>query len=946
MYNRKFFLKFFMLLTCVFFGLSSKNVYAAAESQGILSEYYYMQQYQDAKRPQKECVIDTTVFSTDNSGNVEIYRDKEGSESGIAIAEDSCSVTFVADIPETGLYNMELTYYLLGKGTAPVMLSVMIDGDLPYIEANNCVLSRIFQNEDIRQDEYGNDVRPQATQIFEWQTQFLRDQTGVAGNLSFYFEKGKHEITLYFDEIPLLLESLTLKQEPYTASYQNYISLYKQKGMKEVENVLEIFQAENYLQQSNSELWPGYDRSSSLTQPFEYNVKRINYGGGSQWSTPGQWISWKITVPEDGLYNIGVKYRQTYLDGLFSYREVSIDGEVPFEELKSVRFAYTDSWENLLLGNEYEPYLIYLTAGEHTLTMKNVIGDMKSTMDVLQTVIADLNDLYLSVIMITGSNPDQYRDYYLKKQLPGLPDELRENAALLFAEAEHLIHVVGEKGESTAILEDIAYNLESYAEDVEAFTNQGRISELKNDITTLSSKLSEFQNQGLDVDYIALLSGDQKMPKTKENLWQWLKFQAGLFVASFQEEKEEEETIRVWINTGNDQFQIIQDMITDLFTPATGIEVDLELVQGTLIQATAANNGPDIAINIDGDSVVNLALRGALEDLSGYEGYGELIEEYVEGSEIPFMVEDKVFAIPNNGAFSVMFVRTDIFSQLNLQIPTTWEEMLDVAQVIQRNNMSLGTVPGFATLLYQNGGTYFNEDLTAVRFKEDVAVDAFTQYTDFYTEYGFPITYDFVTRFRTGEMPIGIASYTTYNSLKYSAPEISGLWAMYPIPGTLQADGSIDRTQAISSSSGTTLTASTATITTVGGYGTIMFEKTENKDAAWEFIRWWSGAEAQTRYANDLEAVMGVAARYNTLNLEVIDHIGWTKSELRVLKDQMEHLVYVPIIPGNYYVTRGVENTYRGVVNEEENVRELLQGWTKKINKEITRKRNEFFENN
>jgi len=573
---------------------------------------------------------------------------------------------------------------------------------------------------------------------------------------------------------------------------------------------------------------------------------------------------------------------------------------------------------------------------------------MKSTMDVLQNVITNLNECYLSVIMITGSDPDKYRDYYLKDLLPELPEALKENAAMLFAEAEHLIQVVGGKGQSTAILEDVAYNLESYAADIESLTTEGRVASLKNDITTLSSKLSEFQNQGLDIDYIALLSGDQKMPKTKENIFEWLRFQIGIFKASFMQEKKEAEadSIRVWINTGNDQFQIIQDMITDLFTPATGIEVDLELVQGTLIQATAANNGPDVAINIDGDSVVNLALRGALVDLSDKEGFEDLLEEYVEGCETPFMVDGKVFAMPNNGAFSVMFVRTDIFEQLGLKIPETWEDMLDVAQVIQRNNMTLGTVPGFATLLYQKGSSYFNEDMTAVRFDEDVAVDAFKQYTDFYTKYGFPITFDFVTRFRTGEMPIGITSYATYNSLKFSAPEISGLWAMYPIPGTLQADGSIDRTQAISTNSGTTLTTSTVTITTVGGYGTIMFDHAKNKDAAWEFIRWWSGAEVQTRYANDLEAVMGVAARYNTLNLKTIENIGWTKSELKVLREQMDELVYVPIVPGNYYVTRGVENAYRGVVNNNENVRELLHKWTKKMNDEIERKRKEFFENN
>ena len=125
-----------------------------------------------------------------------------------------------------------------------------------------------------------------------------------------------------------------------------------------------------------------------------------------------------------------------------------------------------------------------------------------------------------------------------------------------------------------------------------------------------------------------------------------------------------------------------------------------------------------------------------------------------------------------------------------------------------------------------------------------------------------------------------------------------------------------------------------------------MFEKTENKDAAWEFIKWWSSEEAQTRYAMDQEAVLGVAARYNTLNKNVIGNIGWTKSELKVLQEQMDRLEYVPIIPGNYYVSRGVENTFRGVVNDGKRVKDLLNEWTIKINAEITRKRKEFLDIN
>lgn len=910
------------------------------------SYYYYIRQYEDAERPEEEIIADVTQFEQNDTGSARIYRNLEGSKKGVAVSEDYTELTFTVKIPESGLYNMELTYFPLESSDARMIFGVFIDGELPYTEANTCVLSRVYRNGEIRQDEKGDDIRPKTEQVSEWRTQFLYDQTGINGNLSFYLKKGEHKITLRFDGIPLLIEQLKIKQEPYVPSYQDYVSFYKQQGYTESKDVLELYQAENYYLQSDSVLWPDADRTSSLTQPFEYNAIRINIGGGKQWKVPGQWISWKIDVPEDGFYNLGIKYRQNYLDGLFSSRKISIDGVVPFEELNAVRFNYSGSWENMVLGNEYEPYSIYLTKGEHIITMENVIGDLSSTMGVLQTCIDKLNDIYLSIVMIAGTDPDIYRDYFLERQMPDLPNKLQEYADLLFEEAKKLIEITGGKGAETAMLEDIAYNLMSYAEDVEDFTHKDRLEQLKEDINSLSAKLSTYQEQALDIDYIALASSNMEMPRCEETLWEWVKFQTGIFMASFKDDDiKKENAVKVWISTGTDQFQIMQDMINDMFTPQTGIEVDLELVQGTLVQATVAGTGPDVVCSVDADSVMNLALRGALEDLSKFDGYQEIADQYIEGSTIPFTLEGGVYGMPNDGSFSVMFVRTDIFKELGLEVPTTWDEIYDIAQVLQRNNMSLGTVPNYATLLYQNGGTYFDEGLQKVRFLENVAVDSFKQYTDFYTKYGFPKTYDFVTRFRMGEMPIGIASYAVYNSLKYSAPEISGLWEMYPIPGTLLEDGSIDRTQAIAARTGVA-SASIATVVSSGGAGTIMFKNKDNKDAAWEFVKWWCDAEAQSQYAKSLEAVMGVAARYATTNLLTLETIEWTKSELDILKAQIEHLEYVPIVPGNYYVSRGVENTYRAVVNDDENVRERLRYWTPKIDDEIDRKRQEFGNNN
>lgn len=913
------------------------------DDQGNQNTYfYYMEKHQNSDHPDEVIPVDVTQFKLVESeiggdSGTKLYQNREGSKQGLYIGAKGENVVFTVDVPKTGMYGVELKYFPLAEAASQYLFALAVDGAAPFTEANSCVLSRVYKNNPIVQDEKGDDLRPQSKQTPEWRTQFLFDQTGVYGTLYFYLEKGQHDISLTFDGTPLLLESLTLKQEDYLMSYQDYISVYKQQGFKDVANVLELFQAEHYLQQSSSQLWPVADKSSSLTQPFSYNNIKINYGGGSQWKTPGQWISWEIVVPEDGFYNLGIKYRQNYLDGLFSSRKIYIDGEVPFKELSNVRFNYTSNWKNLVLGDDSGAYSIFLKKGPHTITMENVIGDLTSTMSVLQTVIANLNQLYLSIVMITSADPDPYRDYYLNKQLPNLPNDLRATAQLLFAEAKRLEEVVGSKGAENAYFEDVAYNLESYADNITDLTYKSRLTNLKNDINGLSAKLTVYQEQALDIDYFALFSADKKLPKTTMNVWEWMVYQVKSFFASFNGQDSRklasDKSIRVWVSTGIDQYEIIKNIITDEFSSKYGIEVNLELAQGSLINALAAGTGPDVMLGVGSDTVVNLALRGAVVDLSQFDGYFDVLSQYVPGCEIPFTLEGRYYGMPNTNGCSVMFVRTDIFQNMGLKVPETWDDMYDVAQVLQRYNMTLGSAPSFANLLYQKGGSYFEFDEkgtpTKVLFDQDVAIEALVQHAEFFTKYGFPVSYDFSNRFRTGEMPIGIADYGVYVTLKYTAPEISGLWAMYPMPGTRYPDGSIDSTQMDNS-----------------GNGVIMLSDAKNKASAWEFIKWWSDASIQTRYANDVEACLGISARYSTANLTTLRALGWTTKELAILENQFSKLKFIPIVPGNYYVSRGLNNSTRGVIDRKENARELLTEWTIKINEEILRKRNEFYLNN
>ncbi|MBR1684556.1 MAG: hypothetical protein IJ708_05415, partial [Clostridia bacterium] len=86
-------------------------------------------------------------------------------------------------------------------------------------------------------------------------------------------------------------------------------------------------------------------------------------------------VSWELDVPEDGLYAIHFKVLQSTDPGMPSYRQIMIDGEIPFEEMKLYAFPYDSHWYgDTLRDADGVPYQFYLEKGTHTLTATVKLG--------------------------------------------------------------------------------------------------------------------------------------------------------------------------------------------------------------------------------------------------------------------------------------------------------------------------------------------------------------------------------------------------------------------------------------------------------------------------------------------------------------------------------------------------------------------------------------------
>ena len=284
-----------------------------------------------------------------------------------------------------------------------------------------------------------------------------------------------------------------------------------------------------------------------------------------------------------------------------------------------------------------------------------------------------------------------------------------------------------------------------------------------------------------------------------------------------------------------------------------------------------------------------------------------------------------------------MFYRKDIFEKLNLKVPETWEEFLETTANIERNNMTVslpytqitstttvnsgvGGLNLFPSILQQRGGQIYNDELNACTLKEPIALESFTFWTEMYTKYKIPTTQSFYNRFKVGTCPLGIDVYTMYTQISEAAPEIEGSWGIALVPGFEQEDGTINRT--VSGS----------------GSGCAILEKSKNKDEAWEFLKWWTSAETQLSYNNNVESILGAISRTTTATVEAFELMSWNEDDLSILLEQRRNIVEVPEIPGGYYLTRAVDQAYWQVINKTKNVKDALVYWSDVADNEIARK--------
>ena len=122
----------------------------------------------------------------------------------------------------------------------------------------------------------------------------------------------------------------------------------------------------------------------------------------------------------------------------------------------------------------------------------------------------------------------------------------------------------------------------------------------------------------------------------------------------------------------------------------------------------------------------------------------------------------------------------------------------------------------------------------------------------------------------------------------------------------------------------------------------IIMEQSEDPEASWAFLKWWTSTPIQEKYSIEIESILGSGARHNTANRYALQSLPWSKSEFDILASQFDNAFGIPEVAGGYYISRNLENAIREVINNDSNPRETFAEYVELIDSEITRKREEF----
>lgn len=863
-----------------------------------------------------------------------LYQNDEGillSDAEILIGE--------ANVARPGTYEIWASYMVEAETYIELSLDLRISGtdhtvSLPVVWTENAA-DRLL-------DRYGDELNARALPAAVPVSNPLIQSSDVAArNLTVALTEGEQSYSLSANQ-PVRLYALYLVAAD--AGQTGALVTSSQPGDGEA---LLMLEAENYAMKSDSYI-RGKNVKNAALSPYDTDQDKINVVDAASWSSVGQKILWVVQVEQAGWYRLGMRYSQYSEANKFSYRDICVDGESLTAEPVAFPSTGLNAYENLTVTENGGDLWIYLEPGEHTVSMQAVMDPLVDIYQEILAVMQDVNAISMDLRKLTAGNLDENRTWDMDQYLPEVPGQLEACRAQIEAIYRKLWDVEGVEPSYANQLLQAVQQLDNLLEDKRLIPNKASIlSEGDGSVNSaLGEVLEKLVYQPLSLDRIYLYQNTD-LPASSCSVFVSMSesikrlaatYMPGAEDSDYTADGSDSDELQVWVNMSISYAEVLQQMIDEDYNTAhgTGISISLMPNEQKLILSNATNSNPDVVLGVNFYTPYELAIRGAAKDLLEYEDFAEFYSsQYNVAGLTPLAYDGGIYGAVDSLNYQVLFYRKDILDSLGLEVPKTWDDVQNMMPALQRYSMnfytSLASGSSFKTFnmtgpfIYQNGGTFYSEDGTAVAFNEGGGQEGLLQMTELFRIYSLTeYTANFFNSFRYGDIPLGVGNFSTYIQLMTAAPELEGQWGIALIPGQLQEDGTISYYQAADS------TAS------------MIFKNTDKPEEAWEFLKWWLSSEVQAEFSNRLERTYGPAYRWNTANLEAFAGLPYPEEHKAVILEQISYQKETARHPAGYMVEREVSNIWNEVVVNGKGLTESIDRAVIASDREILRKLEEF----
>lgn len=204
------------------------------------------------------------------------------------------------------------------------------------------------------------------------------------------------------------------------------------------------------------------------------------------------------------------------------------------KKLRYVHFSYDDAWQvSNLATPSGEEFLLYFVKASTPIRLEVTLGEFANVIAQVDNIIYSLNNCYRSIMMITGSSPDTFRDYKFDVLIPDIIQQMSDNLAELKAIVAHIQELTAEESGSsfTSSFNTLINDLELMTERPSVIAK--KLESFKSNLGTISTWMVNATSQPVGFDWVQITPESEELPKANSNFFENVVHQAKMFASSF-----------------------------------------------------------------------------------------------------------------------------------------------------------------------------------------------------------------------------------------------------------------------------------------------------------------------------------------------------------------------------------------------------------------------------